>query len=247
VSWLYGWYGYAVAVQRDIYQALSGRIETFADTGDWAQLAVFLPMGIVFGAVHAATPGHSKMVLATYLAGSRLAALRALAVSAVLSVTHVSMSVAIALLSLPLVSVAFGQIGRAPALETLSRGLIGLIGIWMIWRAFRPAKTHSHQVGQGLAVGFMAGLIPCPLTLFVMVFAMSKGVTAAGIAFAGVMMLGVALTLALVALAAILFRNGLLRLIERRPMLFAAISRGLHGLVGLLLVAIALNEVVLSR
>ncbi|WP_425459635.1 hypothetical protein [Hankyongella ginsenosidimutans] len=35
----------------------------------------------------------------------------------------------------------------------------------------------------------MAGLIPCPLTLFVMTFALSRGVPEAGVAFAGVMML----------------------------------------------------------
>src|SRR3546814_19921065 len=59
-----------VDLQRDIYLAFAERIRIFAETGDWAQLAVFLPLGIVFGAVHALTPGHSKIVLATYLAGS---------------------------------------------------------------------------------------------------------------------------------------------------------------------------------
>src|SRR3546814_17369826 len=58
-----------VDLQRDIYLAFAERIRIFAETGDCAQLAVFLPLGIVFGAVHALTPGHSKIVLATYLAG----------------------------------------------------------------------------------------------------------------------------------------------------------------------------------
>lgn len=76
-------------------------------------------------------------------------------------------------------------------LEAVSRGLLGVIGIWMLWQAFRRV---GHQHGQGVAAGFVAGLIPCPLTLFVMTFAITRGVTLAGVAFAFVM-IGVAVIL----------------------------------------------------
>lgn len=59
-----------VAIQREIYLAFAERIRAFAETGDWTLLAAYLPMGIVFGAVHALTPAHSKTVLAVYLTGS---------------------------------------------------------------------------------------------------------------------------------------------------------------------------------
>ena len=59
-----------VAIQREIYLAFGARINQFAETRDWSLLLTYLPMGIVFGAVHALTPGHSKAVLATYLTGS---------------------------------------------------------------------------------------------------------------------------------------------------------------------------------
>ena len=124
---------YLVSVQRDIYLAFADKIGIFARTGDWSLLAFYLPMGIVFGAVHAMTPGHSKAVLATYLTGSTATLPRALLVSLVLSFTHVTTSVIIALLSLPLVSFALGSVGRAPLLEDISRGLLGVIGLWMLW------------------------------------------------------------------------------------------------------------------
>ncbi|RWF73015.1 MAG: hypothetical protein EOS26_18830 [Mesorhizobium sp.] len=95
-----------IELQRDIYLAFAGHIKAFAQDGSWSALVAFLPMGIVFGAVHAMTPGHSKSVLATYLAGSSAGFGRSLTVSLVLSVTHVTSAVLIALLSLPLVSVA---------------------------------------------------------------------------------------------------------------------------------------------
>lgn len=229
-----------VAIQREIYLAFADRIGDFAKTGDWTLLAAYLPMGILFGAVHALTPGHSKAVLATYLTGSTVSVPRGLAVSLVLSFVHVGMSVLIALLSLPLVSVALGSVGRAPLLEDLSRGLLGVIGIWMLWQV---ARGTGHAHGQGMAAGFAAGLIPCPLTLFVMTFAISRGVPEAGIAFAAVMMIGVGMVLSTVALAAVLFRQQLMHLLATRPRAVDAVTRAIQIVAGLVLVAIALNAI----
>lgn len=236
---MWGVYQDLVAFQREIYLTFASHIRTFAETGDWTLLAGYLPMGILFGAAHALTPGHSKAVLATYLTGSTASVPRGLAVSLLLSFVHVGMSVLIALLSLPLVSVAFGSVGRAPLLEDLSRGLLGVIGLWMLLQAVRGAG-HAHG-GQATAAGFAAGLIPCPLTLFVMTFAISRGVPQAGVAFAAVMMIGVALVLAAVALAAVLFRQQLLRLLASRPRLVDAMTRVIQVLAGIALVLIAAN------
>lgn len=118
--------------QREIYAQVGSTIRQFAGGGGWLLLLTMLPMGVVFRAAHARTPGHSKAVLATYVAGSPVGLIRALLVSFMLSVTHVSMAVLIAGLSLPLVSVALGSVGRAPALEVISRGLLAVIGLWMV-------------------------------------------------------------------------------------------------------------------
>lgn len=227
-----------VAIQRDIYFAFADRIREFAETGDWALLVAYLPMGILFGAVHALTPGHSKAVLATYLTGSTASVPRGLAVSLLLSFVHVSMSVVIALASLPLVSVALGSVGRAPLLEDLSRGLLGLIGLWMLWQGIQ--KSGHQHAGQATAAGFAAGLIPCPLTLFVMTFAISRGVPEAGVAFAAVMMAGVASVLAVVALAAVVLRQQLLRLLAAHPTLVDRVTRTIQIFAGLVLAVVSI-------
>jgi nickel/cobalt exporter len=230
--------------QREIYQAFADQIRTFAAGGGWGAFLAYLPMGIVFGAVHALTPGHSKAVLSTYLAGNPLGLMRGIATSLVLSFTHVTMSVLIALLSLPLVSIALGNAGRAPLLEDLSRGLLGLIGIWMIYRALRHSPHgHGHVHEEGIAVGFMAGLIPCPLTLFVVTFAIARGVPEAGIAFAITMMIGVAVVLATVAAVTVFSRQSVIHLIESRPRLIAVLTRSIEAAAGLSLTAIALYEI----
>src|SRR5438477_2468489 len=188
---------FLVAAQRWIYGSLSGELSAFAATRDWLSLAAVLPLGIVFGAVHALTPGHGKTVLAAYVVGARVAVLRALAVAGVLAVTHVGTAVVLALAAVPLVTMTLGGAGRAPILETVSRGLLAAIGLWFLIRAFR-GRVHEHR--EGVMVGVIAGLVPCPLTLFAMFFAISRGVPEAGLIFAAAMMGGIALTLGAVAL-----------------------------------------------
>ena len=63
-----------IDLQRSIHDAVSSLFNSFAEAHDWRALLILLPLGIVFGAVHALTPGHSKVVLASYLVGSRAGA-----------------------------------------------------------------------------------------------------------------------------------------------------------------------------
>src|SRR5947199_7500567 len=123
-----------IALQRWIYGGLSADLVAFAATRDWLALAAVLPTGVLFGAVHALTPGHGKSILASYLLGSRLAALRAFLVAGILSLTHVGSAVLLALLAAPVVTRTLGGVGRAPAFENISRGLLVTIGVWLLLR-----------------------------------------------------------------------------------------------------------------
>lgn len=228
-----------VALQRWIYAALSADLAAFAATRDWAALVAVLPAGVLFGAVHALTPGHGKSILASYLLGSRLATLRAFGVAAVLALTHVGSAVLLALIAAPLVTRTLGGVGRAPAMEILSRGTLVAIGLWLILRAWR-GRSHPH--GEGLIVGFVAGLVPCPLTLFAMFFALSRGVPEAGLVFAVAMMSGVLTTLAVVALLTVFMRKQLMAFMARHGASMLRLTRVLDGVSGVLLIAISLRE-----
>jgi nickel/cobalt exporter len=148
-----------------------------------------------------------------------------------LAATHIGMSVLIVLIALPVVTMARGEAGRAPLLEDLSRALLGLSGVWLIWQG---ASGHAHASGSRW-FGVAAGLVPCPLTLFVMTFAAARGVTLAGIGFAAMSMLGVALVLGSVALAAATFGQGM-QLVSRGAVV---VSRGLLVITGFALVVAA--------
>jgi nickel/cobalt exporter len=227
-------------VQQAIYGAVGGHLRAFAASQDWSALLTILPLGIVFGAVHALTPGHSKTLLASYLIGSRLALLRGLAVSSVLAATHVASSVLIAFFAVQLLTRTLAGAGRAPLAEDISRGLLILIGAWFVLRALRGNSQHPPQ--EGIMLGFIAGLIPCPLTLFVMVTAMARGVPAAGLTFAFAMFLGIGLTLGAVAALSIFGRDSATALLTRHGASVAAVARVLDGLAGLMLIGFGLRE-----
>ncbi len=229
IVWLINW---TIETQREIYLAFGDRIKLYAETGDWSELAVFLPMGVVFGIVHAMMPGHSKTLLAAYSISTPESAWRAAGTGLIISSVHILMSVLIVLLALPLVSVTLGASSQTPVLDSLSRILLAFVGLWMIVSTLRP-HSHAHLAGRSVAFGFFAGLIPCPLTLFVVTFAASRGVIEAGLAFALVMLVGVAAVLVSVALVANLSRGGLARLMNNK--LMSIVASGLQVATGVIL------------
>jgi nickel/cobalt exporter len=230
---------FLVAAQRWIYGSLSGELSAFAATRDWLSLAAVLPLGIVFGAVHALTPGHGKTILAAYVVGARVEGLRALAVAGVLALTHVGTAVVLALAAVPIVTITLGGAGRAPIMETVSRGLLAAIGLWFLIRAFR-GRVHEHR--EGVMVGVIAGLVPCPLTLFAMFFAISRGVPEAGLTFAAAMMGGIALTLGAVALLSVIAREWSVGFVQRHGGSIEKVARVLEGATGVALIWIGLRS-----
>lgn len=218
-------------VQRDILAEVAVALRNFAANGDWQLLVGFAPWAVVFGAAHALTPGHSKTTLALWTAGTGARHREALGTAVLLAATHIAISVLIVLVALPVVTMARGEVGRAPVLENLSQVLLGIAGVWLIWQGLH---RHTHRVhGRWFAVA--AGLVPCPLTLFVMIFAAAHGVTPAGIAFATMTMVGVALVLGTVALSASLIGSGL----RAWPRQIDLVSRVLLALSGGVLLALS--------
>lgn len=230
---------FLVEVQRTIHASLSADIAAFATDRNWAALLAVLPVGVLFGAAHALTPGHSKALLATYVAGSGAGAAKAFLTALTLAVTHIASAVIIASAANWLVSRSLTSAGQTPALELASRLLLVGIGLWLVARA---VWRRPHMPGEGLAVGFMAGLVPCPLTLFLMFYATSKGVPEAGLTFAMAMLLGVGSVLVVVALLSALARRHVAALTSRHGVTLGQASRMIDIGAGLLLVTLALVE-----
>lgn len=135
-----------------------------------------------------------------------------------------------------LVSRSITSAGEAPALERASRLLLVGIGLWRVLRAvWRLPRVH----GEGLAVGVMAGLVPCPLTLFLTFYATSKGVPEAGLTFAAAMLVGVGSVLIVVAVLSAFARRFTVVFSAGHGLPTARIAQAIEVLAGLIVISVA--------
>src|SRR5262245_21669771 len=83
------------------------------------------------------------------------------------------MAVFFVLVGVAVISRSLAAGGRAPAFELASAGLITAIGLYLVMRTVRP---HRHQVARdGKLLAVATGLAPCPLTTFILTYALARG------------------------------------------------------------------------
>ena len=198
-------------LQRTLYSQSVEALQALHTVG-LSGLPALIGVSFGFGMLHALLPGHGKSVLASYYAGDgRL--LGALGSSTVLIVTHVGSAVLLVLTGFVVLQRTIGGAGRAPTLEHASQVLVLLIGCYLLWRAFRP---HSHaEERSGPALGFVTGLVPCPLTTFIMTYAVAHGLIVSGLILAATFAMGMIVTVAAFPLLAVLLRTWLLPMMAR--------------------------------
>jgi len=212
-------------LQRWLYGEASTQLKTLASGIEPLTLLSGLCIAALFGLVHAIMPGHGKTVLVSYFLGRPATVSTGLATSIVLVLTHVGSAILLVLTGFIIIQRTIGGVGRAPAFEIASAAFIVLIGIWLLYNAMRH-RHDDHDTANGPVLAFATGLVPCPLTTFIMVYAVSNGALAAGLALTASMALGMVATIGAFAVAAVLFRDRLLRYMK-----LTAVARERFGLV----------------
>ncbi|MBC6439766.1 MAG: sodium:proton antiporter [Rhodospirillales bacterium] len=214
------------ARQRAFFDALTAAIHAIREQGRaaaWTLIAV----SFLYGVFHAVGPGHGKAVLATYLMTQRSDLARGLGLSSMSAMFQgltaiVAVQVAVLILEIPLRQAR----GLATDLETVSYGLVMLIGVVLCISALRRmrGKGHRHhhgsvEAGWGwrklVAVAFTIGLRPCSGAILVLLLACAIDLRWAGIGAAIAMSAGTALSLGILALVTLVFRDHAAQLAER--------------------------------
>jgi nickel/cobalt exporter len=213
-------------IQGWLHSGVSAELKSVAEGIDPFRLLAAMSIAAVFGMVHALMPGHGKTVIVSYYLGRPARFLSSVGTSAILVLTHVGSAVVLVLAGFIVLRRTIGGAGRAPAFEIASSVLIIAIGLWLLVRAWRP---HAHAPTDGRVLAFVTGLVPCPLTTFVMVYASAQGIIAAGLLVTVGMALGMTLTIALFALGAVLLRDGLMVIMERADRIRDHLGRGLES------------------
>ncbi|NUH66744.1 hypothetical protein HTT03_15790 [Sulfitobacter sp. S0837] len=239
---------WAAGQQRGFQNSIAGGLRATRG-GDTAAFWTVLLASFAYGVVHAAGPGHGKIVIGGYGLARQVPMLRlsliALAASLGQAVT------AVALVYAGILLLGLGRETLVGVTESImapvSYGAIALIGLWLIWRGLRharrtgPAAPDAHCSHCGHAHGpsieavqqagnlrdallLIAGIAvrPCTGALFVLVITWHMGIGAVGVLGAFAMAIGTGLVTIATGLAASGLRAGLLGGLSGSPRLAQA-------------------------
>lgn len=199
-----------IELQGWLYGGIAAGIKSAEDT---SALPALLASAVLFGAVHAFMPGHGKSVLVSYHLGRPGRVRDGFVTGTVLAVTHIGSAVVFIMVGVAVISRSLAAAGRAPAFETASASPIVATGIFLLWRTARPHE-HDHT-SDGKMLAFVTGLVPCPLTTFILTYAIAKHQLAVGFAAVGAMAIGVIATIAGFAVPAVFARGRFMDLMAR--------------------------------
>ena len=153
-----GFFLWVAETQRDFYAQMRAALTSMRDGGSGAWLLIGL--SFVYGILHAAGPGHGKVVISSYMVANESALRRGILLSfASAMVQAISAIVIVGLGFAVLRQFAISQTDTVRFFELASYALVIVLGVWLLIRklaALRPerplvalsaavAHSHSHR------------------------------------------------------------------------------------------------------
>lgn len=204
-------------------EKIHGALSEAKENPSFKTIGAILLFSLLYGILHAAGPGHGKSLVAGYFTTNERSYLRAVSIALLIAATHVISALATSYILYQFIHAMFSQTLQDVALYTtkVSGIIILIIALYLArqkWLYYRPkpqvmrfsttvphasscgchsCKTTADSTDLGLILG--AGIVPCPGTVIVFLFAFSMEMVGLGILSAVLMSLGMGLTIALTA------------------------------------------------
>ncbi len=233
--------------QKEFNQILMSTIRKLRDGVTIESLFYISMLSILYGFFHAIGPGHGKLILSGFLFKNSNDYKKAIKVSLITTVTHVGSAVIISYL-LKYIFTGVGHFARINMLDyfkTTSGVLIISIGIAVLFsstiKKFLPNSKNSEAITNNIyLMGLLAGAVPCPLSMMIMLISISYSIELIGIILVTAIAFGILLFLLLFSLSFVLFKDTSTALTEKisltLPFNIKFIQSGLYILIGCVLI-----------
>jgi ABC-type nickel/cobalt efflux system permease component RcnA len=212
--------------QFQIREKMTSLIRNAKETGRPNALLFLLGLAFAYGVIHAAGPGHGKVVATSYVLSHRASVLGGITFAVCIGLIH-GFSGALGVMGLRF----FLQQGVNKSLadtteitQIVSFGLIFLLGLaislkhghGLLVGAKSEAASQVPASKKGLASWALAlGLVPCPAVVMVMLFCISMEVWMLGLLMAACISLGMATTISVVVTVVVMGKGGVLKTVPQ--------------------------------
>jgi ABC-type nickel/cobalt efflux system permease component RcnA/ABC-type uncharacterized transport system substrate-binding protein len=218
------------AALNNISQRLQGYLSQIKTTNDISAFLAILAFSFIYGALHAAGPGHGKTVVASYIFSTDKSIAKALFVALAIGTVHAFSAFILTIIIYFLVTgFLLPFVENVEQIVTkLSATIIITIALTLLYKkitrslkAKKQPKFSIHKPSCGcasckidskttdLGVILSAGLIPCPGTVIIFIVTISQGMFFIGVSSAVFMSLGMSFIIFLTALFSIGIKKGL--------------------------------------
>ncbi len=230
--------------QRELNNSLMGAIRELRGAISFETMLTITLFSILYGIIHALSPGHGKLVISNFLLNNSNKYRKALFASLVTTMTHVGVAVLIAFLFKYVFTTirTFQRIAVLDNFQTVSAIIISSIGALILAYPFIkrwiPLKDKVLTENTVLT-GMLAGAAPCPLSMTIMLVSISYSIEHVGIVLVGAIALGILIFLSVFSLLFVHFRESSAVLMKRTeftlPVNFKYIQGLFYIIIGIIL------------
>lgn len=173
---------------RELDNILRTNLNTVVDEMHLPTLLFLLLISFIYGIAHSAGPGHGKSLVLSFFLKEKHPVLRSVTLAGIISLVHSGSALIIAfIISFILKGVrGFFQI-KLQKYFMLSSGIM-ILAVGVLFLVLKILKKDGHNDEHEpngktnlFLIGVSAGIVPCPVSLMIMIFTISRGIMHVGI------------------------------------------------------------------
>jgi ABC-type nickel/cobalt efflux system permease component RcnA len=236
-------------LQMQLKEKISAHVHDFKNSGSIAPLLPLFLLAFLYGAVHAAGPGHGKAIAMSYVLAKGKGCLSGFVLGGLIAVIHASSAICLVIILRFILekTISTSLASATKTTQLFSYGLIGLIGLYLlvtgIYSVVKGGDTENGEpptlrhYTNSFTAALAIGIIPCPGVIMILLFCLSLDQFVLGLFLCATVSLGMALTISVSVWIILIGKNLILKFTGKSERIFYRTEHILTCVSGVLLTA----------